>query len=166
MTTVITSYLYDQVINVQLLDQDPTVTTRYRTVYNRPIIIYQGIDNPLKIVIKNQDQKPVNLYGYDVQLDIQDPVIQNAVVSISCDWANANVGIATVTIDKNTVNALDQRIYKATLKRIELVTNQERPLFMDDNFTVQLDLDVQPGWYESAAQTPLPDFIIDGGEIQ
>ena len=163
---MITSYLYDQTIQLQLLDWNPEITTRYRTVYNRPIKIYQGIDNPLKIQVKNQDQKPVNLYGYDLQLDIQDPVIQNAIVSISCDWANANVGIATVTIDKNTVNALDQRLYKATVKRIELVTNAERPLFMDDNFTAQLDLEVLPGWYESAAQTPLPDFIIDGGEIQ
>jgi hypothetical protein len=162
---VFTSYLYDQTIDVQLLDEDPLLTTRYRTVYNRPIKIYQGIDNPLKIVVKNQDQKPVNMYGYSVQLDIQDPSIQNAVVSIACTWANANVGIATVTIDRNTVNALDQRIYKATLKRIETTTNQERPLFMDDNFTVQLDLEVQAGWYESSAQTPLPDFIIDGGEI-
>ena len=163
---MITSYLYDQTIQLQLLDWNPEITTRYRTVYNRPIKIYQGIDNPLKIQVKNQDQKPVNLYGYDLQLDIQDPVIENAIVSISCDWANANVGIATVTIDKNTVNALDQRLYKATVKRIELVTNAERPLFMDDNFTAQLDLEVLPGWYESAAQTPLPDFIIDGGEIQ
>ena len=163
---MITSYLYDQTIQLQLLDWNPEITTRYRTVYNRPIKIYQGIDNPLKIQVKNQDQKPVNLYGYDLQLDIQDPVIENAIVSISCDWANANVGIATVTIDKNTVNALDQRLYKATVKRIELTTNQERPLFMDDNFTAQLDLEVLPGWYESAAQTPLPDFIIDGGEIQ
>ena len=148
MSTVITSYLYDQIIDVQVLDEDPLITTRYRTVYNRPIKIYQGIDNPLKIQIKNQDQKPVNMYGANVLIDIQDPTLGNTIVgNIAVTWANANVGIGTVTIDKATVNSLDQRIYTAAVRRVDNTTHVERPLFMDDNFQVQLNLDVLPGYY-------------------
>ena len=148
MSTVITSYLYDQIIDVQVLDEDPLITTRYRSVYNRPIKIYQGIDNPLKIQIKNQDQKPVNMYGANVLIDIQDPVAGNTIVgNIAVTWANANVGIGTVTIDQTTVNSLDQRIYKAAMRRVDTITNLETPMFINDNFEVQLDLDVLPGWY-------------------
>ena len=49
---------------VQILDySDPTIKTRNRVVYSRPITVYQGIDNPIQVVVKNQDQKNVNLTG-------------------------------------------------------------------------------------------------------
>jgi hypothetical protein len=71
MITVKT-YLYPNLVEVQVFD--PTIfTTRNRQVYSRPIKIYQGIDNPIQVVVLNQDQKKVDLTGYAVQADIQDP---------------------------------------------------------------------------------------------
>jgi len=61
---------------------------------------------------------------------------------------------------------LDQRIYKITVKMINLDTNIERPLYTDGNYGVGLDLEVLPGWYESMA---LPTFnndeVVDAGTI-
>lgn len=145
--TAITSYLYDNTIVVQILDLDPSITTRYRTVYNRPIKIYKGIDNPLRISVKNQDQKSVDVSGYNIQLDIQDPTQQLSIAQFDVNMANASVGYGSVTIDKDTVDSLEQRIYKLTLKRIDAITLDERPLYVDDNFGAQLDLIVLPAWY-------------------
>ena len=48
-------YLVDQIAEVQIMD--PAIfTVRNRTVYSRPIKVYQGVDNPIQVVVKNQDQ--------------------------------------------------------------------------------------------------------------
>ena len=134
-------------------------------MYSRPITVYQGIDNPLQIVVKNQDQKAVDLTGYLVQLDIQDPVAQASVDSLAVAITDYTKGLGTVTIPREVVNVLDQRIYKITVKLINDTTNRERPLYVDDNFGASLDLEVLPGWYESTAMNPPPDEVIDGGQI-
>mgnify|MGYP000709359598 CR=1 FL=1 len=160
----IQSYLYPNVVEVQIMD--PTIfSPRNRVVYSRPIKVYQGIDNPLQVVVRNQDQKPVNLTGYLVQLDIQDPIIQGSVDSLAVTITDYAHGLGTVTIPREVVNVLDQRYYKITVKLIVVETNKERPMYVDDNFGASLDLEVLPGWYESVAMTPPPDEVIDGGTI-
>ena len=79
----IQSYLYDNIILVQILDQATFLPPRNRTVFSQPVKVYQGIDNPLQIVVRNQQQKAVNLTGNTMQLDIQDPFEKGAVESLS-----------------------------------------------------------------------------------
>lgn len=161
----IQSYLYHNIVEVQFLD--PSIfTTRNRVVYSRPIKIYQGIDNPLQIVVKNQDQKAINVTGYAVQVDIQDPLSQTSVESLAVTLTNAAKGLGTVTVPREIVNALEQRFYKIVVKIIHLADNVERPLYTDSNYGAALDLEVLPGWYESMA---LPTFdndeVIDAGTL-
>ena len=160
----IQSYLYPNIVTVQFLD--PTIfSPRNRVVYSRPITVYQGIDNPLQVVVKNQDQKAINLTGYLVQLDIQDPLAQGSVESLAITITDYAKGQGTVTIPRDVVNSLDQRIYKLTMKLIEVSSNKERPLYTDDNFTAPLDLQVLPGWYESMPGTLDSDEVLDAGTI-
>jgi hypothetical protein len=160
----IQSYLYPNIVAVQF--QDPAIfSPRNRVVYSRPITVYQGIDNPLQVVVRNQDQKAVNLTGYLVQLDIQDPLEQASVDSLAVTITDYAKGLGTVTIPRAVVNVLDQRRYKITVKLINDTTNIERPMYVDDNFGASLDLEVLPGWYESTAMNPPPDEVIDGGTI-
>lgn len=160
----IQSYLYPNIVAVQL--SDPAIfSPRNRVVYSRPITIYQGIDNPLQVVVRNQDQKAVDLTGYLVQLDIQDPVAGASVDSLAVIITNYARGQGTVTIPRAVVNVLEQRLYKITVKLINDETNAERPMYVDDNFGASLDLEVLPGWYESVAMDPPPDEVIDGGTI-
>jgi hypothetical protein len=65
----ITGYLYTNWIECQLND-DPTLTTRNRIVYARPIKIYKNIDNTLKFVFKNQDQKRIHINAYTLTMYI------------------------------------------------------------------------------------------------
>jgi hypothetical protein len=160
----INTYLYPNVIVVQFMD--PSIfTVRNRVVYSRPIKIYQGIDNPLQVVVKNQDQKAVDTTGYLVQVDIQDPATFGSVESLAVTMITPTKGQGTVTIPKLTVNALDQRFYKLTVKLIKQTTNAEQPLYIDDNYGAMIDLEVLPGWYESSALTLDSDEVIDPGTI-
>jgi hypothetical protein len=161
----IQAYLYPNTVTVQLWDQS-IFTPRNRVVYSRPVKIYQGIDNPMQIVVLNQDQKPVDLTGYIVQMDIQDPLAEGSVESVAVGFTDITKGRGTFAITKSVANSLDQRFYKMTLKLIEQATNQERPLYIDANWTAPIDLEVLPGWYESMPLTLNSDEVLDAGTIQ
>ncbi len=158
-------YLVDQKVEVQILDTS-IFTVRNRQVYSRPIKVYQGIDNPLQIVIKNQDQKKVDLSGYSVELQIQDPVNMVTVQTFPVTWVDITKGLATVVLDKTTIDSLEQRFYKLTTKTINQDDLTEAPLYIDDNYGVPLDLQVLPAYYsDMAAPVLLGETVIDGGTI-
>ena len=159
----IQSYLYPNTLVVQF--QDPAIfAPRNRIVYSRTITVYQGIDNPIQVVVKNQDQKSVNLTGYTVQLNIEDPVNKTTAYSLAVAFTDITKGLGTVTIDTATVNSLDQRIYKLTLKKVLAADSSESPLYIDDNFGVPLDLDVRDAYYSTTEPAPaLNEVVIDSG---
>ena len=162
----IQSYLYPNKVEAQIWDTT-IFTTRNRQMYARPVTIYKGIDNPIQVNVKNQDQKSVNMTGYAMQVDIQDPVNSLTVESFAVTFANVSLGRGSFTISKSIVNSLDQRIYKLTMKTISSSDNTEQPMYIDDNYSVPLDLHVLPAYYSD--QAPSPDQpesgIIDGGSI-
>lgn len=165
----ITSYLAIQKLPVEVLDySDPTLKPRNRVVYSRPIKVYQGIDNPIQIVVKNQDQKSVNLTGYTIQVDIQDPINETTAYSFSANgsgaYSNLTIGTTTLLFSAAIVNSLDQRFYKITTRLIKNSDNTQAPLYVDSNFGVPLDLEVLPAYYSSStAVVNLGETVIDPG---
>ena len=161
----IKTYLYPNTAEVQLFD--PAIfTTRNRQVYSRPIKVYQGIDNPLQVVVKNQDQKSVDLTGSTVTASIQDPTNQVTIKSYAVTWANIQLGQGTFTFDANTINSLEQRFYKLAFSSTVTSTDVTRPVYIDDNYGVPLDLEVLPAYYETSATLPGSDtYSLDGGSI-
>jgi hypothetical protein len=158
-------FWYKNILEIQV--QDPAIfTTRNRIVYSRPIKIYQGIDNPIHIVTKNQDQKAVNLTGYVMAVEIQDPENEITVASYSVNFVTINKGLGTFTIPKDTVNALDQRHYQLTARLINSATNAENPLYIDDNYSVAVPLQVLSAYYSTDPITPtLAEGIVDLGPL-
>ena len=157
------AYLYPNTAEVQVFD--PTIfTTRNRKVYSRPIKVYQGIDNPVQVVVKNQDQKSVNLTGYTMQAAIQDPTNGVTIETYAVVFADITKGMASFTLDRATINTLEQRFYKLTFKTIKTVDNTEQPIYIDDNYGVPLDLEILPAYYADAA-SETSEVIIDGGVI-
>ena len=160
----IQTYLYDQIVDVQIID--PTIfTLRNRTVYARPIKIYQGIDNPVIVQMKNQDQKPINLTGYAVEAGIQDVSSQTTIETYAVVWNDITKGRGQVTIPKATLDILEERFYKITFKVINLGSNVERPMYTDDNYGVPLDLEVLPAYYATSNVVDSIEYTIDGGTI-
>ena len=141
------SYLYDNIVQVQILDT-VIFKTRNRTVYNRPIKIYQGIDNPILVQVKNQDQKPVNLEDKTVKIDIQDPNNKVLIKSYDLTWVDSANGIGSFTVLKSDIDFLVERYYKLALKLVDNVSLNERPLYSDSNYGVNLDIEILPGYYE------------------
>jgi len=158
----IKAYLYPNTALVQVFD--PTIfNVRNRVVYSRPIKVYQGIDNPIQVIVKNQDQKAVDLTGYTVQADIQDPTNLVTVNSYAVTFTDITKGLANFTIDSDTINNLENRFYKLTFKTIATGNLQAAPVYMDDNYGVPLDLEVLPAYYSATTNSLANNFsYIDG----
>jgi hypothetical protein len=164
------AYIYPNTAEIQVFD--PTIfTTRNRQVYSRPIKVYQGVDNPVQVIIRNQDQKAVNLTGSSVTASIQDPVNQVTIKSFPVLFGanvggNIQLGQGTFTFDANTINSLEQRFYKLAFSTTVTNTDVTRPVYIDDNYGVPLDLEVLPAYYETSATLPDSEtYSLDGGSI-
>ena len=145
MITVKT-YLYPNLAEVQVFD--PTIfTTRNRQVYSRPIKVYQGIDNPIQVIVMNQDQKKVNLTGSSMTAQIQDPTNQTTIHSYPITWANIMLGQGNFTLDRATIDSLENRFYKLTFSANTAGT--VTPVYIDDNYGVPLDLEILPAFYSN-----------------
>ena len=161
----IKTYLYPNSVEVQILDTT-IFTTRNRVVYSRPIKVYQGIDNPIQIIIKNQDQKGVDLTGYVMQADVQDPTNQVTENSYAVIFTNITKGLGTFTLDRLTMDSLEQRFYKLTFKTIRQSDNTEAPVYIDDNYGVPLDLEVLPAYWSNLDGVPgVEETVFDGGTL-
>jgi len=138
-------------------------------MYARPVTIYQGIENPIQVKVRNQDQKAVNMGGYILQAEILDPVNLLTVQSFAVIFTNVVSGFGSFVIGKGIVDQLDQRQYKLTFKVIQTETNSERPAYVDDNYGVPIDIIVKPGYYSEMSpqgDDDIDDFItIDGGTV-
>jgi hypothetical protein len=136
-------------------------------VYSRPIKVYQGVDNPVQVVVRNQDQKSVDLTGSSVTASIQDPTNQVTVKSYTVTWANIQQGLGTFTFDANTINNLENRFYKLAFSTTNTGTDQTTPVYIDDNYGVPLDLEVLPAYYGTSYTPPSTGttFSLDGGSI-
>lgn len=158
-------FWYKNILEVQV--QDPAIfSTRNRIVYSRTIKIYQGIDNPIHIVTKNQDQKSVDLTGYLMQVEIQDPENEITLAVYSVAFTTIAKGLGTFTIPRETVNALDQRHYYLTARLTNAATNAQNPVYIDDNYSVAVPLQVLSAYYSTDPVTPeMTEGIVDLGPL-
>lgn len=132
---------------------DPTVySVRKRVVYSRTITVYRGVDNPIQVLINNQDNKPISVAAYNVRMDVQDPVNQVSVYNTNVTITDPTKGYGTFTLTKELLDTLEQRLYKLTFKTQRIEDSQEQPLYIDDNYGVPLDLEILPAYYPDAQQ--------------
>ena len=169
------AYLYPNTAEVQVFD--PSIfSVRNRVVYSRPIKVYQGIDNPIQVILKNQDQKSVDISvansdpvepAYYVEASIQDPVNRRTIVKYDVDFADLTKGLGSFIIEKTVIDDLEQRIYKLAFSIENVDTGAKRPLYIDDNYGAPLDLEVLPGYYSAtpASEPTVTEYTFDGGTI-
>ena len=156
--TAITSYLYNNKLVVQLSDDDDiTITTRNRVVYQRPIEIYRGADNPITIYFKNQDQKPANITG-NVSFTgyIINEYNSNVVANLSVTISNVTAAVASTVITSDIVNTLPQSKYKLAFMKNDGVYNT--PTYSNDNYQVCVELNVNQAFATNYALSATTQF--------
>lgn len=175
----ITNYYYDNTIEVQFDIGGnciiPNIPQKDRVVYTRPIQIYKGVSNVLKVEIKNADQKPLNVTGHTMTFNIVDDyVYSNAttVLTATIEPIDFSVGAGYVVIPAADMVQLDREQYNYNIKIQTCWGNVAS--YVDDNYGAAGQLYVN----NSAYPVPLPgnldlgatgdgidSLIIDNGTI-
>ena len=141
------AYLYPIIIKVQIPSEN-IFTTRNRIVYAHPIKVYQGIDNPIQLLVLNQDNKSIDLTNNQIWVSVQDTTTGTIVAELQVEWINVTKGQGQITLTKTALSSLDNRYYKLTIKKVNTLTNKSTPAYIDANYGVPLDLEVLPGYYQ------------------
>ena len=156
---IITSYLYENKFTVQILEDDPTIKTRNRVVYQRPIEIYRGADNPITIFFKNQDQKPANIAGVTFTGYIIDYLKGNVVANCAVTISNVTAATANVMLTDSFLNTLPQNKYKLAFLKSD--GNYNTPVYADDNFKVYAEMNINPAYNTDMFTTSTTDYSGD-----
>lgn len=113
-------------------------------MYQRPIQIYRGADNPITIKFKNQDQKPANIAGLSFTGYVIDYLKGNVVSNVSVTVSNVQTATATAMLTSDFVNTLSQNKYKLAFLAGDGTYNV--PVYADDNFMVYAELNINPAF--------------------
>ena len=179
----VTGYLYQNRIHCQIMELGDDVNTRSVRVYANPIKIYKNVDNPIRIVFRNKDQKRIHVDGYtftfymfkinstyqqDVALDQNDyssidldylnektPVIVKS-VSILDDGSSVTTrGVGEVILTVSDIANLTVDSYIYTIKALDSNGNS-RPVYADDNLEVAGTVHLFDGRYSLDTE---PDYL-------
>ena len=90
---------------------------RYRKVYNRNIKLHGGVDNKIKIQVRNVDQKPINLTGHTLVFTLVSRDSQELILEKDCDIYDITTGALTVSITESELLDIEPGLYNYSLRR-------------------------------------------------
>jgi hypothetical protein len=131
----ISGYLYDQIIDLVLfLDSAPD---RENTlVYAKPLQIYKGIDNKIKLLIKNQDQKLQTILNSNIVFNLIDSANSELVFSRACVITPGVNGAASFVLNEFDLYDIQAGVYNYSIKLIN-GEGDTSIVFADDNYNAQ-----------------------------
>ncbi len=170
----IQAYLYSNVILAQIVGGSVPIL-RDRRVYTRTIKLHRNADNTIKIVCKNADQKPIDIDTNNIMLKV-DIVDRNQGTVVQrfdpIEVVGVKNNVAVVVLPATFVTSLPSRHYYLTVKRVNVGLDSdtyidEEPVYIDDNYGVQLPVEVLPGYGNPPTTTPIvdPEDVVDGGSL-
>ena len=163
-----------QVFNQYLLNNRVTLvadladfTTEYRQVYKRNVKIYKGIDNTIEFVVKNADQKPVDISDKTVRFDIIDTaqkllITKNATVLDDGSTRNKK-GLLTVKVTAGELLDIEDQLARYTIYMIDN-TGERILLYADTQFGASGTIDIIDDAFANPSAThEVSNFLLDSG---
>lgn len=124
-------YLYPNRINLYT-NLDSWLSERNRSVYNRNLKIYRGVDNRLEFRVKNSDQKPQDVTGQFFVFTLMSRDTDKVAVRKDCQAESAEEGKIFVVLSKAELEGLDAGYYEHS------IAVESRTMLNDDEYTVTL----------------------------
>lgn len=94
--------------------------------------IYKGVTNTIDFVVRNNDRKPVNLVGYQIEVLIQRVEHPEILLVKTVVATDDRAGKAKLLLDKNDINTWYGGYYRYSIRLTDVVGNQEY-LYTDIN---------------------------------
>jgi hypothetical protein len=143
----ISSYLYPNRLELLInsMDLDYQYPVEWKIVYQRPIKIYKGVDNAIELVVKNNDQKRINISDKNIKMIVKDQsnyLVGEFTAEIMDDGSTEKTrGLAKIVIDENTIKDLDTQFLNFSVVALD-DQNKKTLLYADSNFSAKHTLDL------------------------
>ena len=137
----ISVYLYPNNIDV-FTNVGAWTTERYRKVYQRNIKVYGGMDNRIKVQVKNADQKSLNITGSTVVFTLVGRDTQELILERDCTVTDLATGKINVTLTAADLLDIETGSYQYSLHREtrttidadEYLVTEKTPLYSDSQY--------------------------------
>jgi hypothetical protein len=160
----IKAFNYPIKIRAQLVIDPPTILQEERFVYSRPITVFQGVQNNIKIWFLNTDQKPVDISNISVTFNLFTPATQYQWLSKPVnDYDSAN-GVAIINLLSSDLAPLALGFYEVGMTATSLIDSSVTPVYLNDNYQGRLSLNLEPGPV-SALTPPIPVTFTDTSHV-
>lgn len=127
-----------------LIDGTEAASTEFIKVYARPIKLYSGSTNPLKVTFLTADQKAVNMSNINVFFNLFEVDGQEILLSKTGNITNANSGVATVTILPTDISNLELGYYEAAFSAVD-GTGAVTAVYIDDHYGSRVTVELEAG---------------------
>ena len=153
-----------------IVANDAGFVTEYRTVYQRQLKVYKGIDNVLQFRLLNADQKPVTTSVYTPKFVAFDEtntlVIEHDGSIQQLDDSSATRGMFTVTITENDLLNIPSQYLKYNIYLVHNTDSSKTLTYTDSHFdndaTIFVDNSAFPG---AKASYSVTTFTEDSGVV-
>jgi hypothetical protein len=115
-----------------------------RIVYSTPLTLYSGVNNPVKIVCLNSDQKSINVEAVSIQVGLFVPNTQNELLTANATNIDSANGVVQVTFTPSQLAPLDFGFYEVALTATDGNLNVF-PIYIDDNYGSRLTTTLMKG---------------------
>lgn len=153
----ILGYLYKQRITV-VKNQDFLPYRENQLVYAKPLQIYKGIDNRFQFIVKNNDQKPVNLLDSTAVFNLIDPVTEEIVISRNLDIVYTVTGSATTVIESRILDDVISGMYNYSIYVIN-PEGEQQVVYSNDNYHARGVAYISDGVYPKFIESSKPTIL-------
>jgi hypothetical protein len=131
---ITTHYLYDNIIDVIILDSVSTPNRNF-IVYARDLKIYKGVDNVLKFQFKNTDQKIVDVEGKTIVFRLIDTKTRTLVLTKTLIQLGGDTSTITDNENKLILEVSDLHDIQSGGYTYSLVIQDDlQPAYVDDSY--------------------------------
>ena len=153
----ISGYLYNQTIDVVII-LDSLPNRENTLVYAKPLQIFKGIDNKIKLLVKNQDQKLQSLLDTNIIFNLIDSATSELIFSRKVNiYSSDKKGAAYLVLDRMDLNDLTAGIYNYSIQLISS-EGEYTILYADDNYNAQGQARVVEGVYPTFQPSLQPNL--------
>lgn len=134
-------YIYSQYITIFYSATAGVVNQGNDIVYQTTIQLHKGINNPVKFIFKNRDQKRIDITGDMFVADIIDATNNTIAKRYNVTIVNAADGIGQITVLAADIENFKHRFYHLVVRN-----SNDTPVFSDDNFSARIPIQLNDGY--------------------
>lgn len=142
-------YIYETGVTIYS-DLDAGIQQGYSPMYQKDLVVYKGVSNTIRFTVKNQDQKPVSIFGdsFDFHLiDISSGTthLLKPLTVIDDGSTTATKGVVELTLNESDIADKLSKFYSFAVART--TDNVRKVTYSNTHFDASGRLEIKDGVY-------------------